>query len=91
MEASMGGKRSDQYAIDPGEANATDHKERIEDQRIRNEDKQEVGQTRHRDEQTMIPKAGTNPALADLQNRRAAKATEGEADDQAAVDPGHGK
>ena len=87
----MGGKRSDQYAIDPGEANATDHKERVEDQRIRNEDKQHVSQTKTHDAESMIPKGGTNPALADMQNRRAAKATSGEADDQAAVDPGHNK
>ena len=87
----MGGKRSDQYAIDPGEANATDHKERVEDQRIRNEDKQNVSQTHKHDKESLIPKSGTNPALADMQNRRAAAATEGTADDDAAVDPGHNK
>ena len=87
----MGGKRSDQYAIDPGEANATDHKTRVEDQSIKNEEKQKVSQTRKHDEQSLIPKSGTNPALADMQNRRAAAATEGAADDQAAVDPGHAK
>ena len=87
----MGGKRPDQYAIDPGEANATDHKERVEDQRIRNEDKQHVAETRKHDAESLIPKSGTNPALADLQNRRAAAAAEGEADDRAAVDPGHNK
>ena len=68
----MGGKRPDQYAIDPGEANATDHKERVEDQHIRNADKQHVAQTKKQDEQSHIPKRGINPALADLQQRREA-------------------
>ena len=80
----MGGKRPDQYAIDPGEANATDHKERVEDQSIRNADKQHVAQTRKQDEQSHIPKRGVNPALADLQQRReAAREQQDElADDQ---------
>jgi hypothetical protein len=73
----MGGKRPDQHNIDPAEGSSSDHKWRGEgrsgDERIENEHKQRLAASETRD-QPMIPEAGTNPALRDLQDRKAGAA-----------------
>ena len=76
----MGGKRPDQYQIDPGEAGATDYKTRDEDPGIHEQDKQLVKKTDAHDKDVLIPKRGKNPALEALQAKRAEAAEQARGD-----------
>ena len=64
----MGGKRPDQYQIDPRDSRTTDNKFLENDEHIRSEDKEKL-QSNPKD-QPMIPDVGVNPALRELRERK---------------------
>ena len=65
----MGGKRPDQYNIDPREARSTDKKSSDDDPRTHEQDVQNLAANPHQD-QPLIPEVGVNPALRDLRERK---------------------
>ncbi len=83
----MGGKRSDQHSIAPGETRGTDYKFSEPDEHLKNEEKAELATNPKHNEQSLIPKRGENPALAAMRAKNAVRA-EGaaEADPTASVD-----
>ena len=80
----MGGKRPDQYNIDPAEGSSTDHKWRREgrnaDEHMADTEKRHLAENPH--EQPMIPEERVNPALRELRERKQARHDGGEKDDE---------
>ena len=82
----MAGRRSDHDNVDPGQFSAPHGSDNTPDEHLRAAEKAHYKQTLTDEKESMIPRRGENPALADLRARReAARAAESndQADEQA--------
>lgn len=77
----MAGQRSNQYKVDPGEFSAPDDTN-VRDENVHDMQKQKVQQTRTDEKDSLIPRRGENPALADIRAKREA-ARSAQANDEA--------
>ncbi|HEY0776658.1 MAG TPA: hypothetical protein VGD56_01710 [Gemmatirosa sp.] len=78
----MAGRRSDQDNVDPGQFSSPHGSDNKPDEHLRAAAKTAYAQTLVDEKESMIPRRGENPALADLRARRDAARAE-EANDQA--------
>ncbi len=83
----MAGRRSQHDNVDPGQFSAPHGSDNTPDEHLRAEANTQYAQTLTDEKESMIPRCGENPALADLRARReaarAAQASDAQASDQA--------
>lgn len=68
----MAGRRSQQDNVDPGQFSSPHGSDNAPDEHLRAAEKMHYKQTLADEKESMIPRRGENPALADLKARREA-------------------
>ncbi len=72
----MAGRKSDQDNVDPGQFSSPHGSDNKPDEHLRAAAKTAYAQTLTDEKESMIPRRGENPALADLRARREAARTQ---------------